>query len=845
MSSRRDFLALLISSLIVPGSAEDEAFPLQVIVVKSRSEAVQILAQIRQGAPFAFLANRYSNHPSAKDGGFIESSNLPGVTPQIREALKAVGRGNLTGVVETPQGYAIARLLTRAEGRRWETILAPKEPAKQSPPGYELVTLVSGGDVADAFFKTFIKPSGYELNLPVNCDCWRKTVDGAIVMARGLFPDAASANTQETQNRTMRVHYLLGQLLSYQEDMAAAVAHFQAAYDLSASLGLGDYQTRMEKVLAIAYFRLAEDENWVRTHNPQSSIFPLGPESKFERTEPAEKAAKLFLGYLEKSPEDLEEKWLLNLTVMTMGKYPGGIPERHRISLEPFESKDNIGRFVDIAPSLGLDVLSSAGGVIIDDFDNDGFLDVVLSDWDACTSLRYFHNNGDGTFSDRTSQAGLASQLGGLNIVQTDYNNDGWLDIYVPRGAWRSPVRHSLLRNNGDGTFTDVTVEAGLEKPATSSQVAMWADFDNDGLLDLFVGNENAPSQLFHNNGDGTFTDVAHISGVDRIAITKSAAWGDFDNDGRPDLYVSNLGSENFLYHNNGDGTFTEIARDLHVEKPLWSYPTWFFDYDNDGWLDLYVAAHVGSVTEVIRSYLGLPTRAETQRLYRNLRGSAFQDVTREVGLDRVVMPMGNNFGDVDNDGFLDFYLGTGAPSYAALVPNMLFRNQEGRHFVDITASSGTGSLQKGHGVAIADIFNDGQPAIFSQLGGMGGGDRYYSALFRNPGTNNNWIDIKLVGVKSNRAGIGARIKVALKEGASAGRYVYRDVNSGGSFGASPLRQHVGMGKAQRLETLEIWWPTSKTWQIFHNVSANQFIQIQEFADRYVKLDCKPIQRNF
>ncbi len=412
------------------------------------------------------------------------------------------------------------------------------------------------------------------------------------------------------------------------------------------------------------------------------------------------------------------------------------------------------------------------------------------------------------------------------------------MDILVLRGAWELPMRKSLLRNNCDGTFTDVTGEAGLANPATSTQTAAWADFDNDGNIDLFVGNENAPSQLYHNNGDGTFTDVAHHAGVDRVKFTKGVVAGDYDNDGYPDFYVSNGGDENFLYHNNRDGTFTDVAGKLHVGKPLMSFAVWFFDYNNDGWLDLFVTSFLQSVTEVARSYLKLPGKAETLKLYKNTGNGSFQDVTQEVGLDRVFMPMGANFGDVDNDGFLDFYLGTGAPSYAALVPNVLFRNHDGKYFVDITTSSGTGHLQKGHGVAFADINNDGDEDIALEIGGAVPGDKYPSVLFKNPGHHgNNWISIRLVGVKTNRAAVGARIKLTLQNGDQGRRFIYRDITSGGSFGASPLLQHIGLGKAPRIETLEVWWPTSNTRQIFHNVSPNQFIEVREFGKDVVKQD--------
>jgi hypothetical protein len=197
----------------------------------------------------------------------------------------------------------------------------------------------------------------------------------------------------------------------------------------------------------------------------------------------------------------------------------------------------------------------------------------------------------------------------------------------------------------------------------------------------------------------------------------------------------------------------------------------------------------------------------------------------------------------VDNDGFLDIYLGTGAPSYAALVPNVLLRNVQGERFVDVTFASGTGTLQKGHGIAIGNLFHDGQPAIFAQLGGMIPGDRYYSALFRSPGNPNRWIDVKLVGKKTNRAAIGARIKLTVEDKEQKRRDIHRHVTSGGSFGASPLQQHIGLGNATRIVTLEIWWPTSDTRQTFHDVDVDQYIEVREFADHYVDLRPSPSRR--
>src|SRR5262249_42028004 len=305
------------------------------------------------------------------------------------------------------------------------------------------------------------------------------------------------------------------------------------------------------------------------------------------------------------------------------------------------------------------------------------------------------------------------------------------------------------------------------------------------------------------------------------------------DNDGYPDLYVSNYGEENFLYHNNRNGTFTEVGKQLRVEKPLMSFPTWFFDYDNDGWLDLFVASFVPSVNEVARGFLGLAPQAETMKLYHNDGKGGFQDVTKEVGLDRVVPTMGANFGDLDNDGFLDFYLGTGAPSYAALMPNFMFHNQFGKKFVDVTAATGTGHLQKGHGVAFGDLNNDGNQDIYVNVGGFVPGDHYNKVLFANPGSGNNWISIKLTGEKTNRAAIGAKIKLTLTDANGQKSQRYREVNSGGSFGASSLRQVIGLAKAARIDTLEVSWPASNTRQMFRNVNVNQSIEIKETEEKY------------
>jgi hypothetical protein len=494
-----------------------------------------------------------------------------------------------------------------------------------------------------------------------------------------------------------------------------------------------------------------------------------------------------------------------------------------------------------VAAAAGLNLFEMASGIVVDDFENNGLLDVATSSSDPCGPMHYFHNNGDGTFSDRTSASGLSGQLGGLNLIQADYNNDGCVDLLVLRGAWeRLGQRKSLLRNNCDGTFTDVTKDAGLAVPATNTQAAVWADVNNDGWLDLFVANENEPSQLFLNNRDGTFRDVSQAAGIDRTAFSKGVAAADYDGDGYVDFYVSNLLSPNFLYHNNHNGTFTEVAERAGVPGVGRGFATWFFDYDNDGWPDLLATSYYTSVDETIRTYLGLPHNAGTMKLYRNLGNGRFADVTEAVGLDKVFMPMGCNFGDIDNDGYPDIYLGTGNDSYASLVPNVLLRNKEGKSFVDITASSGTGELHKGHGAAMTDLDNDGDVDILMAVGGAVPGDSHAWRLFENPGNGNDWLVVRLVGVKANRSAIGARIKVTVENGGKTARAVWATVGAQSSFGGSPLRQHIGLGKDAHIERVEIWWPGNPAAQVLLNVAKNEFIEVKEGASGFSKLSYRP-----
>jgi hypothetical protein len=480
------------------------------------------------------------------------------------------------------------------------------------------------------------------------------------------------------------------------------------------------------------------------------------------------------------------------------------------------------------------------GGSIFDDFTGDGLPDVFVISGDLDLGASLFVNRGDGKFEERGASAGLAAQTMALNASHADFDNDGWLDVLALRGGWESPCRLSLLRNTGGGVFQDVTVAAGLSEPI-ASQSGAWGDYDNDGLVDLFVAGEfharpvdlRNRCRLYHNNGDGTFTDVAAQAGVENERWAKGAAWGDYDGDGFLDLYVSNWNDLNRLYHNNGDGTFRDVASELGVTEPIGSFSCWFWDYDNDGRLDLFVAGFRAWLSDVIADYLGRPASGERPRLYRNLGPEGFRDVTAEVGLNRVLLPMGSNFADIDNDGFLDFYLGTGLPAYAVLVPNVLFKNVEGQRFEDVTTSSGTGHLQKGHGVSFADWDEDGDLDLFVEVGGQAPGDQGHNVLFQNPGHGRHWLKVKLIGTQTNRAALGALVRVDLADTAGKVRSIHRVIGGGSSFGGNCLVAALGLGDATAVAALTVSWPVSRTRQTFRNLDADQTIEITEGSDAY------------
>jgi hypothetical protein len=600
---------------------------------------------------------------------------------------------------------------------------------------------------------------------------------------------------------------------------------------------------------AICYLRMGELENCCANHNADSCMFPIKGKGVHTLQRGSRGAVEVLTELLGKYPGDLRARWLLNIAYMTLGEYPGKVPAAWLLDPKLFASDYDIKAFPDIAASVGLDLDGLAGGVVLEDFDNDGLLDLMVSSWGVNSQLRLFRNNGDGTFTERTAEAGLTGLTGGLNMIHCDYNNDGFMDVLVLRGAWlgtEGKYPCSLLRNNGDFTFTDVTEEAGLLR-FHPTQTAVWFDYNNDGWLDLFIANESKdpadpnPCELFRNNGDGTFTECAAEHGVNLVGFFKGVVSADYNNDGRPDLFLSRLDGQKILFRNDGPAgadtsarapwRFTDVAGAAGVTEPPSTFTCWFFDYNNDGWPDLLVNGYaIEDVGDIAADYIGLPYSGQRAKLYRNNGDGTFTDASRECGVDKMLLTMGANFGDLDNDGWLDFYVGTGNPDLSVLVPNRMFRNDGGRRFQDVTTSGGFGQLQKGHAVAFGDINNSGTQDIYSVVGGAVESDHAHNQLFRNPGHGNNWLKLRLEGVRTNRAAIGARVKVVVQDGEGE-RAIHRTVGTGGSFGSTTLRQEIGVGRATVVRRVEIFWPVTGLTQVVSGLQVNNLYHVREGTD--------------
>lgn len=647
----------------------------------------------------------------------------------------------------------------------------------------------------------------------------------------------------------VRVQTLLASLYSYKEKtLPEGLEEYKKAYEMAEKSKDPETLNLLAKV-GIVEMRLAEIKNCINNHNERSCIFPLDKKAVHKDKEYAKAAAATFRQYLNQRPSDDHIRWLYNIVHMALGTYPKAVEKKYLIDKGIFKSEISFPNFRDYAKDFGISSDESFGGSLIDDLDNDGKLEIIIGSINPCDSLRYYKYI-DGKYVNIAGEAGIDNQKSVGNIYQADINNDGLLDLYLTRGAWHPggsndprikqvsfiPIPegsktnvyfNTLLLNKGDNKFEDITEKAGLRTLPNSSLTAVWRDFNNDGWVDVFVCNEFRQPDLFINE-KGKFKDMTSRSGITNNEICKGVVAADVNNDGYEDLFLSNYYGDKVLYINNKDLTFTRLADSGITDFPKYSFTPFFFDYNNDGKVDLFVEAFAPNVDNFIAAALKKKHNSEPPRLFENRGNGKFEDVTYKVGLDRITQGMSANYGDIDNDGYDEIFLGTGANGFGDLMPNLMFKNMEGKKFADISVVGGFSSLQKGHGISFADINNDGHMDVFIQMGGSSLADRFFPSLYINPKNKNSWIKIKLEGKKSNRAALGAKIKFVTDKQ----KTFYHTVSSGGSFGSNPLWVHMGLGETKKINEIVISWPSGEQ-SVFKNVNTNQSIKIVEGIENF------------
>jgi hypothetical protein len=595
-------------------------------------------------------------------------------------------------------------------------------------------------------------------------------------------------------------------------------------------------------IIAIAYLRYGEIENCVQNHNHESCYLPIQGEGVHTLPFGSTQAINEYKISLKEYPDDLEFKYLLNLAYMTLGQYPKEVPKEYLINPDWYKSKINFPRYQDIAAEVGVNRNGLAGGVVVDDFTNDGWLDIVITSWGPHQEMIFYKSNGDGTFTDQTKAFGLDGQVGILNLNQTDINNDGWLDLLLMRGGWwqkNGDIPKTLMMNTGKGRFEDVTLKSGITKLAPS-QTSAWADYNLDGWIDVIVANESLPDfqrgiDVYINQKDGTFKHESATWGLTHSQFIKGVTATYANEDKYPDLYFSPLTDSNSLWINqsmSGNNRFALAGPNVHVGAPFRSFPCWSFDFDNNGHEDLFVSSYSNDQTPVnywMQSQMGKVDPVMFPKLYSNQGNMQYKEVGVPMGLTEVAFTMGCNFGDINTDGFLDFYLATGNPLFQALVPNKMYLNMDGKRFEDISYAGGFSNLQKGHGVSFGDLDHDGDEDLYVVIGGAVDGDMYFNCLYENPNPDkNNWVVLKLIGTTANKAAIGARVAINVEENGKE-RMIYRVVTSGASFGANSLALEVGLRKSAKINSVKVQWPCKDCPdQVFSGLTINKAYELTE-----------------
>jgi hypothetical protein len=577
-------------------------------------------------------------------------------------------------------------------------------------------------------------------------------------------------------------------------------------------------------------------------HADHAAFCSLPLRRSHDRRQPSLRAAQLWerlLDHFQPGESDARlYRWLLNFTYMTLDGFPAQVPPRFLIRT-PFidafygaaaqRARQEYGslRFADRAQEMGVDSLGNGRGVAVEDFDNDGRLDIVV----ASSKLRYFHNAG-GRFVDVTAAAGLGGIVQPFTVTAADVDGDGWMDLLVT-----CPFTHfHLFLNNRDGTFRDATAASGLLAglPAdgiAASWITAFGDVNNDGKLDLFIANwafkmpflrgimakPRMDSKLFINNGDGTFHDGTAEFGLAEVLHDRyyiGAAFGDYDRDGYEDLLLTSpLRATSVLLHNVGGRRF-EVTDLLRRKEPAFTGA--FVDINHDGRLDIYEAGFGDARTSIEQSVFGVHADdflTGHNAILLQTPDGRFEEHAELFGGQMPMGTMGASYGDLDNDGCLDFYIGTGNPEPWFILPHLMYHGEataDGRctgRMVNISMLQGFGNVQKGHGIVFADFDGDGLQDVYSSLGGMWPSDQWTSQLFINQSaTANSWVKLRLRGRRSNRFGVGSMIEVRAHraDGTPIVRTYHMDSKTG--FGSAPYLAHVGLERSVAIDGVRVTW---------------------------------------
>jgi hypothetical protein len=556
---------------------------------------------------------------------------------------------------------------------------------------------------------------------------------------------------------------------------------------------------------------------------------------------PGRRAAELLLRLLDEyAPGDPLYTWLYNFQQMPLGGFPHDVPERYRIRsrfMDLFTGEAGTAAaarhpelsLVERGAELGVATPDSGKGVAVEDFDGDGRLDIVEAG--LYEKLNFYRNSGTGAFEERGAAAGFGPVRGNHIVTTADFDGDGCFDLLVSRPfAEDPPGTITLLKNRCDGRFDDVTRPMGLdmwrdEGRSASPWVHAWADVDMDGDLDLLTvqfgvvfwpGARPLFTRLWRNDIT-QFTDITEEFGLDRFVrgrLSVGAAFGDFDDDGDPDLFLGGLRRfGGILLVNDGGRRFVESDA-LRVEEP--GFMASFLDVDHDGRLDLLVGGSCPARICTEQAVFGRnedALRMGRTVIFRQREDRSFE---RRADLWEDAFPigtMGLSYGDINNDGAWDFYLGTGSPEGAMILPKLFFLGRtEGRAAPgtaeNLSMAWGLGSIQKGHGIVFFDFDGDGDQDIYSALRGMWPGDVWPNQMFVNESRlDAAWVDLRLLAPTRNRHGVGARIAVFARA-ADGGAIVRRfHVNGGTGFGSGPYVAHMGLMDAVRIERIEVLWP--------------------------------------